>query len=114
MPYCYSCPFQCANRVPVPTDVTIWDWLFDSSVSPLSRYSEKDLAGYVDAITKERLDWKQVKEASTHLSTALVNNHDFKTGDTIALFSRNTIWYPVALFGAIRVGRFFIETFWSS
>ncbi|KAI1747207.1 acetyl-CoA synthetase-like protein [Xylaria castorea] len=89
-----------------PKDVTIWEWLFEkeSEACPFNKYPEDQLAGYVDAITKERVSWKYVKEAATYISTALVKEYGLKEGDTVSLFSRNTIWYPVMLFAAMRVG----------
>ncbi|KAI5917649.1 hypothetical protein F4810DRAFT_695529 [Camillea tinctor] len=89
-----------------PPSFTIWEWLFgeDSKHSPLNRFREDELAGYVDAITKERVSWKDVKETATYISTALVKKYNLKPGQTVSLFSRNTIWYPVTLFAAIRVG----------
>ncbi|KAI1818631.1 acetyl-CoA synthetase-like protein [Poronia punctata] len=89
-----------------PQDVTIWEWLFEASskYSPLNRYREEELAGYVDAITKERVSWKDVKEAATYISTTLAREYGLKEGDTVSLFSRNTIWYPVMLFASMRVG----------
>jgi acyl-CoA synthetase (AMP-forming)/AMP-acid ligase II len=60
--------------------------------------------------TRERINYAQVKGYATHLSTALVRKFDFREGDTIALFSQNTIWYPVAMLGAIRVGRFYPQS----
>lgn len=91
---------------PVPTDITIWEWLFgdNSEYSPINKLPEDQLAGYFDASTKERLSWKQVKEAATYISTALAQKYNFKPGETLNLFSRNTIWYPVTLFAAIRLG----------
>ncbi|QVM08222.1 hypothetical protein D8B26_002916 [Coccidioides posadasii str. Silveira] len=90
----------------IPTDVTVWDWLFDpySPHCPLSKYPASEIAGYTNASTRERVSFAQVKEYTTFLSTALVRMFDFKEGDTVALFSQNTIWYPVAMLGAIRVG----------
>lgn len=91
----------------MPTDVTVWEWLFDSTspASPLNgRLTEQELAGYVDAHTKERVSWKQVKDAATHISTALVKEYGFQPGQTLSLFSRNTIWYPVTLFAGSRIG----------
>lgn len=91
----------------VPTDVTVWQWLFNekSSASPLNgKIADRDLAGYVDAHTKERVSWKEVKEYATYLSTALVEKYGFQPEQTLSLFSRNTIWYPVTLFAATRVG----------
>lgn len=88
----------------VPKDLTVWDWLFDSKHSPLQKHADSDLAGYTNAVTKERLNWKQVKEATTHLSTTLVKKYGLKQGQTVALFSQNSIWYPIAMFGTLRVG----------
>lgn len=95
------------THIAVPTNVTVWEWLFntDSPASPLNgKIAERDLAGYVDAHTKERVSWKEVKECATYISTALVENYGFQPGQTLSLFSRNTIWYPVTLFAATRVG----------
>lgn len=88
----------------MPTDITVWDWLFDSPSSPLERYPDNELAGYIDAETKDRLNWAQVKEATTYISTALDRRFNFQPNDTITLFSGNTIWYPVAMFSAVRLG----------
>ncbi|KAL8671856.1 MAG: hypothetical protein Q9168_003646 [Polycauliona sp. 1 TL-2023] len=96
-------PFKSLEQnVTIPTDLTIWDWLFDSSYSPLNR--DGPIAGYTNAITGERVDYAQVKEYTTYLSTALVKNYGFKEGETVALFSPNTIWYPVAMLGVLRAG----------
>lgn len=91
----------------VPTDVTVWEWLFDeaSPASPLNgTVKDHELAGYYDASTKERVSWRQVRDNATYISTALVNKYGFRPQQTLSLFSRNTIWYPVTLFAAVRVG----------
>jgi 4-coumarate--CoA ligase len=44
-----------------------------------------------------------MKAHTTHLSTALVKNYGLQPGDTVALFSPNTIWYPVAMHSVCRV-----------
>jgi len=88
----------------VPTDITDWDWLFDSPYSPLSKYPPSELAGFQNAITKERVNWQDVKDYSTYISTALVKKYGLKEGQTVALFSQNTVWYPVAMFAGLRVG----------
>jgi 4-coumarate--CoA ligase len=50
------------------------------------------------------LDWAQVKHAATALSTILVRRYGLKPGDTVSLFSTNTVWYPVAMWAVIRAG----------
>lgn len=68
------------------------------------QHSQSTLAGYTDASTGERLSYAQVADASRHISTALVQQYGYNAGQTLALFSRNTIWYPVMMFAGIRVG----------
>ncbi|KAI1359262.1 acetyl-CoA synthetase-like protein [Xylaria arbuscula] len=89
-----------------PDDVTIWEWLFEenSAYCPLAKYPEEKLAGFVDAATKERVSWRDVKSAATYISTVLTRDYGLSKGDTVSLFSRNTIWYPVMLFASMRVG----------
>lgn len=94
----------------MPTDLTVWDWLFDSPHSPLRKHPENELAGYVNAFTKERIDWRQVEEYTTHVSTALVKKYGLKPNQTVSLFSQNTIWYPVAMLGTLRAGMLTIST----
>jgi 4-coumarate--CoA ligase len=94
--------------ITIPRDITIWHWLFDpaSPSSPLSKHpsNQQKLAGFQNALTKERLDWSEVARHATHMSSALVRKHGLKPGDTVALFSANTIWYPVAMFAVLRAG----------
>ncbi|KGQ01191.1 hypothetical protein PAAG_12136 [Paracoccidioides lutzii Pb01] len=91
--------------VEVPEDITVWHWLFESpEFSLLHKLKPSELAGYTNAATKERVNWAQVKEIATYVSTALVKKYGMKEEDTISLFSQNTIWYPVAMFAGIRAG----------
>ncbi|KAF2755780.1 acetyl-CoA synthetase-like protein [Pseudovirgaria hyperparasitica] len=88
----------------IPRNITDWDFLFDSPYSPVTRYAPNKLAGYTNAITGQRIRYDEARDYSTWLSTALVKNHGLKPGDTVSLFSQNSIWYPIALFGGIRAG----------
>ncbi|KXT02085.1 hypothetical protein AC578_6695 [Pseudocercospora eumusae] len=89
----------------LPPHLTTWEWLFEEpAYSPLLRFPKSQQAGFTDAISKERLSWPQVKEVSTYLSTALVKKYGLKEGETVSLFSANTIWYPVAMHATLRVG----------
>jgi 4-coumarate--CoA ligase len=89
----------------VPEDITTWQWIFESpEYSPVLRSSKADLGGYINAVTKERLDFAEVKEHATHLSTALVRDYGLKPEDTVSLFSTNTVWYPVAMWAILRAG----------
>ncbi|KLJ13022.1 hypothetical protein EMPG_12007 [Blastomyces silverae] len=92
-------------EIDVPTNITVWQWLFESpQFSVLHKYQPHELAGYTNAVTKERINWAQVKEAATYASTALVRKYGMKEADTVSLFSQNTIWYPVAMFAGLRAG----------
>lgn len=90
--------------ISVPWHLPIWTWLFDSEYSPLNRFDEKDIKGYTNAITKEHISYADIKKLSTYLSTALRKKHGLQEGETVSLFSPNTVWYPVAMFGTLRAG----------
>jgi hypothetical protein len=89
----------------VPEDVTIWEWLFDSPPSPLNRNKPSDIGGFTNAATKERIGYDLAKEYATKISTALVHKFGLAKGDVVALFSPNTVWYPIAMFATNRVGK---------
>ncbi|KAL4914666.1 hypothetical protein BDW62DRAFT_219941 [Aspergillus aurantiobrunneus] len=91
-------------RIDIPTDIPIWDWLFDSEYSPLREYRPDELGAFVNAITKEQIRYDALKDLTTYVSTSLVVNYGLKPGDTVALFSPNTIWYPVAMLATVRAG----------
>lgn len=93
-----------SNIDAVPSDLTDWDWLFNSKYSPINRYPPSELNGFQNAITKERVTWLDVKKYSTYISTALVKRYGLHGEDTISLFGQNTVWYPVAMFAGLRAG----------
>jgi len=85
----------------------VWQWAFeDQRYSPLYNNPPSEVSGYTNAITKERLSFFDVKEHSTHLSTALATHYGFRPGDTVSVFSQNTVWYPVVMFTTLRLGMY--------
>ncbi|OAG03502.1 4-coumarate-CoA ligase 2 [Paraphaeosphaeria sporulosa] len=90
--------------IDLPTELTDWDWLFDSKYSPINKFPPNELNGFQNAVTKERVSWLDVKNYSTYISTALVKRYGLREGETISLFSQNTVWYPVAMFAGLRAG----------
>ncbi|EXJ56543.1 hypothetical protein A1O7_06887 [Cladophialophora yegresii CBS 114405] len=92
-------------RIDIPENISTWEWLFEpGEFSPLYKTPREPLAGYVNAVTKQRLDWAAVQIKATQLSTALVKEYGLQPGETVSLFSTNTIWYPVAMWAVIRAG----------
>lgn len=101
-----KCIIERTNINLVPENVTTWEWLFEhEDSSPLHSQSDKPLGAFIDADSNERLDWAEVKSKSTALSTCLVKYYDMTPGDTVTLFSGNTIWYPVCMFAVLRAGK---------
>ena len=88
----------------MPWHLPVWTWLFDSEFSPLRNNRPDEIKGFTNAITKEHLSYSDLKQHSTHLSTALVRKYGLKQGQAVALFSPNTVWYPCAMFGVLRAG----------
>lgn len=66
--------------------------------------SSPALAGFTNVTTKERIDYGKVKEYATFISTALTRKLGLAAGDAVALFSPNTVWYPIAMFATNRFG----------
>lgn len=91
-------------RINVPSHLPVWTWLFNSEYSPLKNIPVAKIQGYTNAATKEHVSYSDLKVLSTHLSTALVQRFGLQEGDTVALFSPNTVWYPVAMFATLRAG----------
>ncbi|KIV94846.1 hypothetical protein PV10_02572 [Exophiala mesophila] len=90
--------------IEMPWHLPVWTWLFDSEHSPLRTQKPDQIQGFTNAITKEHLSYSDLKDHSTHLSTVLVKKYGLKQGQTVALFSPNTVWYPCAMFGILRAG----------
>ena len=65
-----------------------------------------NIAGFTNAFAKERVRYNEVKEYATWISTALVKMFGLSSGQTVALFGPNSVWYPVAMFSTIRVGEY--------
>ncbi|KAF5548878.1 phenylacetyl ligase [Fusarium mexicanum] len=79
---------------------TVWSWVLESK--PLS--SDQNAPGFTDAITKEHISFQSLKDYATTLSSALVTNYNLGQNDTVVVFAKNSIWYPVATLAAVRVG----------
>ncbi|TVY30754.1 4-coumarate--CoA ligase-like, partial [Lachnellula hyalina] len=104
------CDFMAVIRVRLtpasrtPLDETVWSWLFDSKASPLTKHGASEIKGFTNVTTQERLSYLDVKEYSISLSTALAKRCGMLAKDVVAIFSLNTIWYPVAMFAVSRLG----------
>lgn len=89
----------------VPTDLTVWEWALDSpKYSAILRSSPDEIGGFTNGETKERVTHTELKTYATYISTALKRKYRYGWGDTISLFGHNTVWYPVAMFAAVRIG----------
>ena len=80
----------------VPTNLTVWQWAFENVTnSPTQQHKlgkVKRIGRYENAITKESLDFHQVKDKASRLSATLVREYGLVPGTTVSLFSTNTIW----------------------
>lgn len=85
----------------VPEDVPVWSWLFSA---PHFTSLNDDGKGFTDALTEEHITFREVKALSTYLSTALVQDLGLVHGDSLIIYSPNTIMYPVAMLAAARSG----------
>lgn len=87
----------------VPTDVTVWSWLFESKRFDANTRRNPRI-GITNAATKEHLSYIEIKQYAEILSATLKLHHQMEPGDTVMLLSPNSIWYPVVMFAALRNG----------
>lgn len=91
----------------IPTDITTWQWAFEHPLySPVADSPRASNSGaYIDALnSSSRLSFSEVKEVATYLSNVLVQSYGLAPSDTVSLFASNSIYYPVAIWAALRVG----------
>ena len=63
-----------------------------------------EFGGFVDAPSGFKINYEQLKDWSTGISSELYHKHNVRSGDVVAFMSRNTVWYPVAMFAVMRLG----------
>lgn len=90
------------NKVVVPKDEPIWSWLFDSRHSAVTGLNS--IKGFRDPASGEFISYTDARTLSTYLSTSFARDFQVAAGDCISIFCNNSVWYPVALFAAFRLG----------
>ncbi|CAG9983661.1 unnamed protein product [Clonostachys byssicola] len=55
-------------------------------------------------MTQEHISLSDLAQLTTHVSTFLSKELNVGLGDVVAVYSRNSIWYPVAMLSAVRIG----------
>jgi 4-coumarate--CoA ligase len=89
----------------VPSNISVWDWLFTSpATSETFQCPKQGAKGFTNTVNQARLTYHDIREHSIHLATALRNFYALKEGEVVSICAPNSIWYPVAMFGAMRLG----------
>ncbi|KFH42173.1 4-coumarate--CoA ligase-like protein [Hapsidospora chrysogenum ATCC 11550] len=86
----------------LPKDVSIWSWLFEPPHSKLDRHDATQ--GYTNVATGEHISYTDLKQLTTYLSTALSDECGLGQGESLIIYARNSVWYPVAMLSAVRIG----------
>ncbi|PVH71102.1 acetyl-CoA synthetase-like protein [Cadophora sp. DSE1049] len=89
--------------IEVPKEVTIWSWLFESPHSAVNE-SSNNVKGFRDPESGKFISFTDVKTLSTHISTSFSRDFQVGPGDCISIFCNNSLWYPIVLFAAFRIG----------
>ncbi|PWW78903.1 acetyl-CoA synthetase-like protein [Tuber magnatum] len=90
--------------IDLPTKTPLWPWLFQNPTSKLSLSLPSRVGSFIDASNENGFTHYTLRDNSTYLSTTLCKAYNLRPNDTVSLFSTNTIYYPVAMFAALRVG----------
>ncbi|RKK07890.1 hypothetical protein BFJ66_g8380 [Fusarium oxysporum f. sp. cepae] len=94
---------------PLIGNPSIWQWIFEGDELLLGQSTSADPAlsqtrGYHDSATGEFLSFHDLKSIATIVSTILHREYDVRPGQKIAIIGQNSIWYPVAMLAASRLG----------
>lgn len=88
-----------------PANMSVWNWLFgstnnisDSTVEPSNE------RGFRDAGTGDFLSFWDLRSKAIWLSAALARSRSLHAHQTVAIISSNSIWYPLAMLSANRLG----------
>ncbi|KAJ3496244.1 hypothetical protein NLG97_g2799 [Lecanicillium saksenae] len=88
-----------------PKDQTVWHWLFESGQAYKPSFdSNPESPGFTDVNTKRHITFGNVKKYATHLSTTLVKSYGLAEGDVTMIFSKNSIYFPIAALASVRAG----------
>ncbi|WKT52319.1 AMP-dependent synthetase/ligase [Fusarium oxysporum f. sp. vasinfectum] len=94
---------------PLIGNPSIWQWIFEGDELLLGQTTSADPAlsqtrGFHDSATGEFLSFHDLKSIATIVSTILHREYDVRPGQKIAIIGQNSIWYPVAMLAASRLG----------
>ncbi|KAK2689096.1 hypothetical protein V3481_006242 [Fusarium oxysporum f. sp. vasinfectum] len=94
---------------PLIGNSSIWQWIFEGDELLLGQSTSADPAlsqtrGFHDSATGEFLSFHDLKSIATIVSTILHREYDVRPGHKIAIIGQNSIWYPVAMLAASRLG----------
>ncbi|KAG7410007.1 hypothetical protein DER46DRAFT_689728 [Fusarium sp. MPI-SDFR-AT-0072] len=94
---------------PLIGNPSIWQWIFEGDELLLGQSTSAEPAlsrtrGFHDSATGEFLSFHDLKSIATTVSTILYQEHDVRPGQKIAIIGQNSIWYPVAMLAASRLG----------
>ncbi|KAF5973534.1 hypothetical protein FBULB1_8280 [Fusarium bulbicola] len=88
---------------------SIWQWMFEGDELLLGQSTSADptlsqTRGFHDSATGQVVSFHDLKSIATTVSTILHQEYDVRPGQTIAIIGQNSIWYPVAMLAASRLG----------
>ncbi|KAF5621157.1 phenylacetyl ligase [Fusarium tjaetaba] len=94
---------------PLSGNPSIWQWIFEGDELMLGQSTSADPAlsqtrGFHDSATGEFLSFHDLKSIAIVVSTILHQEYDVRPGQKIAIIGQNSIWYPVAMLAASRLG----------
>ncbi|KAF5566247.1 phenylacetyl ligase [Fusarium napiforme] len=94
---------------PLSGNPSIWQWIFEGDELLLGQSTSADPAlsqtrGFHDSATGEFLSFHDLKSIAIVVSTILYQEYDVRPGQKIAIIGQNSIWYPVAMLAASRLG----------
>ncbi|KAJ9067782.1 hypothetical protein DSO57_1035698 [Entomophthora muscae] len=96
--------FQHPKTVEIPSNVTLPEFVFGTKNAYNTIPGNLDADAFIDGDTREKLTHRQLRELTDKVASGLFNKFNLRRGDCIAIFTPNSIMFPIVFMGALSLG----------
>lgn len=86
------------------SNITLPDFVFETENIYNSRPGNLDADAFIDENTGEKFTHRQIRDLTRKLASGLFNKFNICRGDCIAIYSPNSIYFPIVFIGALSLG----------
>ncbi|KAJ9086848.1 hypothetical protein DSO57_1039293 [Entomophthora muscae] len=96
--------YEHPKTVDIPTDITLPDFVLKTKNIYNPRPEDLDADAFIDGDTRENITHRQLRVLTDKVASGLFNKFNLRRGDCIAMYSPNSILFPIVFLGALSLG----------